>query len=109
MSRETIAWYQGFLHSDHWIAIKNKIYAKFPYCQICGKRYHLQLHHISYERRGTIDEYKDVRQLCADCHRRCHFILWIFRIPRTTVWLTTRYYYIKSTHAVVQLLKSYRV
>lgn len=95
-------WYKNdYLTTAHWQAIRKRIYKRFPYCQICGKKYHLEAHHLSYARRGTKNEHKDVRMLCHSCHRRQHFIFWFFKMPLSSSWLIFRYYQTKLDHKIM--------
>jgi hypothetical protein len=103
-------WYSNvFLHSNHWHETRNKVYKNHPHCQICGRTYDLIPHHISYKRLGTKDEYKDIRMVCRKHHKMCHRLIWIILLPRTTFWLTWRYYDVKINHMLIGLLKSYRI
>jgi hypothetical protein len=104
------AWYKyEFLASTHFKEIRDKVYAKHPYCQICGKKFHLQPHHLSYERRGQKDEWKDIRMVCGDHHKECHYVLWLIFLPRKEIWLRSRYYFVKLRYKIWKLILSYRV
>lgn len=107
-------WYrEEYLASTHWGGLKDRVYSRFKACQICGKRYDLQLHHVSYKRRGMRREHKDVRLLCSSHHRRCHFVLWIIPLPKTPFFLYFRYLYVKIVYllgqVVIWVYRSYRI
>jgi len=108
MSLETKKWYRDYLKTTDWKKVKDKVYKKHKICQICGKKFGLDGHHaFGYERLGQKSEWKDVRLLCRACHKRCHWIFWIFKIPLTPFWLSLRYYQVKIFYKLWELIKSY--
>jgi hypothetical protein len=67
--------YNEYLQTEHW---KNKSYkckqlAGFK-CQKCNSNKNLQVHHLTYERRGE-EQTTDLMCLCDICHKKEHNIL----------------------------------
>lgn len=56
--------------------IDKKTYAKIveeqPYCQLCGRTYYLEIHHIIYRSQLGNNNEKNLIRLCSQCHRRVH-------------------------------------
>ena len=42
------------------------------WCQLCGKTYNLNIHHIIYRSQLGNNSKKNLIRLCSDCHRRVH-------------------------------------
>lgn len=61
--------YREYLQSDHWDQVKAQY--KKEYCELCGAREQLQLHHLSYV--FYHEEEKHVATLCDKCHKATHF------------------------------------
>ena len=76
--------YQSYKRSDMWRIISRLKREIVGCCEICGIRYGLQAHHLTYEHLGLeafhID---DLQILCDSCHRRAHGIL--YNLPYYTV------------------------
>ncbi len=65
--------YAEYLQSDEWRERRRvTITAAGHRCQNCGKHDDLQVHHLTYERRGA-EHPDDLRVLCSDCHQNTHF------------------------------------
>lgn len=64
--------YAAYLKSEHWRLFKLRILAlRGAACEICRSTNDIQLHHLTYERRGAeLDS--DVVLACKDCHARYH-------------------------------------
>ena len=60
------------LQSVYWKALRKQRLALAKHkCELCGTKYNLHLHHITY-RRLTIELITDVRILCKECHQLQH-------------------------------------
>lgn len=91
-------WYAKYLQTKTWQEAKNKRWKRLQkkVCELCGFWVLAgQYHHISYRRRGTRNEWKDIRYLHPKCHKRCHYILLFFRLPNTAFFLTVRFYQLR--------------
>ena len=64
-------------------------------CFICDRNYSLLVHHIDYSNLGREKLNRDVFVVCWNCHRRCHFFLFIFKIPLRRKNLIRRVYFLK--------------
>lgn len=64
--------YQLYLYSDAWRQKREQVfYSNGRYCQRCGARENLHIHHLRYDRVG--DEPLDALMvLCKDCHAKEH-------------------------------------
>jgi len=64
--RENLEGYRG------WPIIRE---CRFRYdnytCQKCGRKYELQVHHLTYKRFGR-EELEDLQTLCTRCHNDIH-------------------------------------
>lgn len=71
----------NYLNSHHWSLIKSAVLKRDGLrCADCGaaddeKR--LEVHHISYSRRGR-EDMEDLLTLCRECHEERHFVTTIF-------------------------------
>ena len=64
--------YKDYLHTQHWIRTRRKALKQNGYqCYNCGARSHLQVHHLTYIRRGN-ERQEDLRVLCWKCHEKVH-------------------------------------
>jgi hypothetical protein len=91
-------WYRTeYLASDWWEKVKQKAWQRgSKCCEICGKRYHLRPHHLSYDRIYTDDEYLDVYYVCTTHHWLCHWSwLGMYQIPLKRRDLTRRFLQLK--------------
>lgn len=66
--------YPEYLDTRHWqrtrlVALRNASYR----CEACGAPRHLDVHHLTYIRRGA-ELPEDLRVLCRDCHEKEHGI-----------------------------------
>jgi 5-methylcytosine-specific restriction endonuclease McrA len=63
--------YQDYI--NHWMWKKYKAPAlNVGYCQHCGLRYNLNVHHKNYEHVGEEGK-EDVKTLCSSCHDKEHW------------------------------------
>lgn len=68
--------YKAYLQSDHWQETRKKrIAVDNGKCAICGTPNHLQVHHISYDRKGEENVDYDLITLCRDCHQSVHEVI----------------------------------
>lgn len=66
--------YPEYLTSAHWRMLRDAaLYRDKKKCRDCGIRDHLQVHHLTYTRRG-FENIKDVIVLCDDCHQMRHYL-----------------------------------
>ena len=71
-SRERAVPYEEFLGSNEWRSIRKRVLERDGYrCQRCGATQELQVHHLTYERRGR-ELLSDLTVLCNRCHRFAH-------------------------------------
>lgn len=97
-------WYrEDYLLSSHWKETRKKAFEKHKRCQICKTASQaLDCHHISYERCGMPSEHRDIRIVCRTHHKECHYVLWIFPLPKTPFYLTMRYYFVKIRYIILK-------
>ena len=93
-------WYKNvYLTSVHWQEVKEQVLENYFYiCSMpgCGKTSNLEFHHLSYDRRGTVNEWRDIRILCHQHHYLAHIKFnWLKlrfeRLPLTRRALSKRY------------------
>jgi 5-methylcytosine-specific restriction endonuclease McrA len=64
--------YARYLRSPGWQQRRGRVLARAGYrCEHCGARVKLDVHHLTYARRGR-EELTDLVALCRACHRREH-------------------------------------
>jgi 5-methylcytosine-specific restriction endonuclease McrA len=66
--------YKMFLTTPYWKEVSQlaKRKAKFS-CQLCGSKENLNVHHKTYEHKGTeINHLEDLIVLCQNCHSKFH-------------------------------------
>ena len=67
--------YGEYLRSQHWQNVRRKRLSLDGYkCVICGGGENLNVHHLTYERRGNENIEEDVVTLCHPCHAMLHRI-----------------------------------
>ena len=54
------------------IKIREILFRQHPYCDICGTKHALELHHTYLIRHGFPTKIENCRLLCANCHREFH-------------------------------------
>ena len=66
----------GYLESEHWRAFRRQWWSAHPdaVCRVCGCGHPLDLHHLTYRRRGA-ERDTDVLPLCRVHHDQVHAIL----------------------------------
>ncbi|MBP8124935.1 MAG: HNH endonuclease [Caldilineaceae bacterium] len=66
--------YADYLQSTHWRRTRRKKIASVgSRCEQCGRRKALQVHHLTYERKGE-ELMTDLQVLCRACHKAVHRI-----------------------------------
>jgi 5-methylcytosine-specific restriction endonuclease McrA len=69
---ERKAGHRSYLRSATWRTKRRGALARAGgCCEDCGSRQNLHVHHLTYRRHGR-EEDRDLRVLCARCHRRRH-------------------------------------
>lgn len=64
--------YKKYLQGDHWEEFKKLIFEwRGRKCQLCQSQRKLQVHHMTYKRRGKEDP-RDVLIVCDSCHKFIH-------------------------------------
>jgi 5-methylcytosine-specific restriction endonuclease McrA len=64
--------YRQYLHSEGWQARRAAAIARScGFCEDCGIRTNLDVHHITYARKGA-ERPEDLRALCRNCHKERH-------------------------------------
>jgi hypothetical protein len=67
--RELETTYDSYLKSKHWATLLIKF--KKSECLVCGSKFNLCLHHVTYVRLGY-ERSNDLVTLCNDCHFSIH-------------------------------------
>ena len=62
-----------YLESEHWIEFRHAWWRAHPFarCSVCGCGHPLDLHHVTYARRGR-ERFTDVVPLCRADHNAVH-------------------------------------
>jgi 5-methylcytosine-specific restriction endonuclease McrA len=69
--------YKKYVKLDCWALRRSAYLKKHAWCEGCGQRVPLQVHHLTYERLGReLDE--DLFAVCEPCHKTFH------RLPGAT-------------------------
>lgn len=64
--------YKDYLKGLHWSIFKTKYFQYHKKeCSICGKKYGIQLHHLTYDNIGN-ETFDDVICVCGECHDKIH-------------------------------------
>lgn len=64
--------YDAYLRTEHWRKLRLVVLDRWGgYCEGCGVRPAVQVHHKTYERLGR-EELADLTPLCATCHAGEH-------------------------------------
>ena len=80
-TKEKVKTYEEYLKTKHWRIKKMKKLASFKkkhkvkkkFCECCGKKSTICLHHKTYERVGK-ERLSDLVYLCMKCHEETHII-----------------------------------
>ena len=64
--------YRDYLRADHWQRTRAQVLARARgFCEDCGLRTNLDVHHLTYKRKGQ-ERLTDLRALCRSCHTARH-------------------------------------
>ncbi|MBS3953650.1 MAG: hypothetical protein KGZ88_11940 [Methylomicrobium sp.] len=64
--------YRESLQQERWQKLRSKVvFRDQAKCRHCGGRHKLEVHHLTYARRGR-ELMKDLITLCAACHGAAH-------------------------------------
>lgn len=67
--------YYTYLESDEWATIRIEMLTKYPYCQRCGYKHTLQVHHKTYK--NVFNENpEDLEVICKKCHQEEHNLIY---------------------------------
>ena len=67
--------YQEYLKTPHWKELRKRKLKQQKYtCEVCDCKFHLQVHHLTYERLGH-ERLKDLAVLCPKCHKLIHGLM----------------------------------
>jgi len=80
-----------YLQTDYWQWIKDKMYAKYRCCQLCGKAWDLQVHHLCYDHFYAEIPGRSIVLTCDNCHHACHWSMGIYKVPLTEKALRKRF------------------
>ncbi len=91
--------YKSYLLSPEWRKTKEKVTSKFrlfgktkEWCVFCHTKQQINYHHLTYNRVGHRNEWRDLKIVCKPHHTACHYLVWIIKIPNNTFWIRLRYY-----------------
>ena len=66
--------YADFLRTRYWKNLRERVFKeRGRKCERCNRTTYLQVHHLTYERRGR-ERMEDLEILCRDCHKQEHNI-----------------------------------
>lgn len=66
--------YRRYLKTDHWKVTRAEALKRGHYkCHDCGSTTNLQVHHLTYARRGH-ERQSDLVVVCDKCHKKRHGI-----------------------------------
>lgn len=60
-----------YLHSEHWCSLRKQKLIINPFCENCGSKTCLDIHHIDYKSLYNV-EITDLVTLCRFCHNHLH-------------------------------------
>lgn len=64
--------YRRYLRSEHWRSLRRQVIRRSGgRCERCGRSGRLEVHHVTYVRRGR-ELPSDLQVLCRDCHDEAH-------------------------------------
>ena len=77
--RETVEVSDESKNNPYWEEVKRKVRIRDGHsCQMCGKTYNLEIHHLKYKINGVsiigkeLDHLDCLITLCEDCHQKVH-------------------------------------
>lgn len=64
--------YREYLKTRHWRRLRVVAIKKAKHkCAVCGDTENLNVHHLTYERKGC-EKLEDLQVLCRECHENVH-------------------------------------
>lgn len=64
--------YRDYLRSEHWQRTRAQVLERAEgFCEDCGLRGNLDVHHLTYKRKGH-ERLSDLRAICRCCHTERH-------------------------------------
>lgn len=72
MERESSLKYVEYLKGERWRALRSAKLSEKPYCECCGRRKGLNVHHLTYRRGWGKEKLSDLMTLCGRCHQLIH-------------------------------------
>jgi 5-methylcytosine-specific restriction endonuclease McrA len=89
--------YRRYLRSPEWQQRRQAIVERSRgFCEDCGSRENLDVHHITYKRRGA-ERAEDLVALCRHCHKERHHgkrttldVIALMILRRWRIWRHTR-------------------
>lgn len=70
---------EEYLHSEHWINLRDSVIQKYPNCFLCDDPA-VDVHHIRYRNLYNVIPEKDLCSLCRKCHNIVHKFLKLHKI-----------------------------
>ena len=65
--------YTAFINSKEWYKIRARVInARGKYCEVCGNKNNIHIHHLNYKRFGGKEKNSDLQVLCKKCHMKIH-------------------------------------
>jgi hypothetical protein len=65
--------YESFLDTVYWRRVRNYVIQRVKSCERCGRPACLEVHHLTYEHRGSEWRFlEDLIAVCRPCHREIH-------------------------------------
>ena len=64
--------YRAFLDGETWRQLRELKLKDSPFCERCGVKENLQVHHRHYGRQWGTERLGDLETLCGRCHRKRH-------------------------------------
>ena len=65
--------YGAYLKSNHWLDLRQRLFAERGCCEVCDSASNLTLHHLRYTRKGVSilwnEQDGDLMVLCWKCHK----------------------------------------
>ncbi|HYH69134.1 MAG TPA: hypothetical protein VD866_30855, partial [Urbifossiella sp.] len=81
--------YRAYLKSDRWQQTRKKAFARHGRrCAVCGTKWRLQVHHLTYERLGH-EQTGDFRILCRKHHKKGRYSARAIAADANAVWWLT--------------------
>jgi len=99
--------YADYLKTEHWIELRGaKLLEANNRCQKCKSHHKLQVHHLTYERKGR-ERLSDLKVLCERCHEKEHalFPVYVDDWKQTKKGATPKYVKPPEMHPLFKYVK----